>query len=310
MPTARPGSPHSRSGLIALDGELVHVVDGGTGPVVLFCCGLGQSWFDWDAVVPLLRGHRLVRLNRPGLGLSPRSARPSTLEAEAARIGAAADHFSRTAPVTVVAHSAAALHAEAYARTAPDRVAGLVLVDPSYEPDAVPTERPLRMVETAARQADAPLSVLLAALPLLRVVGPAAMRLAYRVSTARRLTGPDRPGWPPRPDPVPNALDAVYASGDTLASIVAELAAYRGQAVALRALRAVGFPAVPVRVLAATYGHGAERAAAWSAATAALAAELSAVHEVLPDAAHLAMLDRPDAVAVAVRALTAPPPRP
>jgi pimeloyl-ACP methyl ester carboxylesterase len=299
-----PARRRSRSELVSLDGELVHVVDGGTGPVVLFCCGLGQSWFDWDAVVPLLRGYHLVRLDRPGLGLSPRSARPSTLAVEAARIGAAADHFSPTAPVTVVAHSAAALHAEAYARTAPGRLTGLVLVDPSYEPDAVPTEHPLRGVETLARQADAPLSGLLATVPVGRLIGPPAVRLAYRHSTARRLTGPDRPGWPPRPDPVPDALTAVYSSGDTLASIVAELAAYRGQAVALRAMRAAPFPPVPVRVLAATYGLGADRAAAWSAATAALAAELSGAHEVLPDAAHLAMLDRPDAVAAAVRALT------
>ncbi|MEV0838414.1 alpha/beta hydrolase [Actinocatenispora sera] len=298
-----PGGWHSRSELRTVDGELVHVVDGGTGPVVLFCCGLGQSWFDWDAVVPLLRGYRLVRLDRPGLGLSPRSARPSTLDVEAARIAAAADRFSPAAPVTVVAHSAAALHAEAYARTAPDRLAGLVFVDPSYEPDAVASEQPLRGLETLARQADAPLSALLAAVPVARLIGPPAVRLAYRLGTARRLTGPDRPGWPPRPDPVPDALDAVYSSGETLASIVAELAAYRGQAVALRAMCAAPFPPVPVRVLAATYGLGTDRAAAWSAATAALAAELSAGHQVLPDAAHLAMLDRPDAVATAVRSL-------
>ncbi|BCJ36102.1 hypothetical protein Athai_36050 [Actinocatenispora thailandica] len=306
MPAGQPGVLRSRSGLVRLDGELVHLVDGGSGPAVLFCCGLGQSWFDWDAVIPLLRGHRLVRLNRPGLGLSPRSARPSTLEVEAARIAAAADHVSPTAPVTVVAHSAAALHAEAYARTAPHRVAGLVLVDPSYEPDAVATEQPLRAIETAARRADAPLSGLLAAVPVGRLVGPAAMRLGYRLSTARRLAGPDRPGWPRRPDPVPQALEAVYSSGDTLAAIVAELTGYRGQAVALRAMRAAPFPAVPARVLAATYRRTAERAAAWSAATAALAAELSADHVTLPDAAHLAMLDRPDAVAAAVRAVTDP----
>lgn len=301
-----PGGWHSRSELIALDGELVHVVTGGAGPVVLFSCGLGQSWFDWDAVVPLLRGYRLVRPDRPGLGLSPRSPRASTLAVEAARITAVADHFSPTAPVVVVAHSAAALHAEAYARSVPGRVAGLVFVDPSYEPDAVATEHPLRGVEALARWADTPLSGLLAAVPVGRIVGPPAVRLAYRLGTARRLSGPDRPGWPPRPDPVPDALAAVYSSGDTLASIVAELAAYRAQAVALRAMRAAPFPRVPARVLAATHGLGADRAAEWVAATAALAAELSAEHRVLPDAAHLAMLDRPDAVAAAVRALAAP----
>jgi pimeloyl-ACP methyl ester carboxylesterase len=43
-----------------------------------------------------------------------------------------------------------------------------------------------------------------------------------------------------------------------------------------------------------------------TAAGARLAADLSAELVVLPDAAHLVMLDRPDAVAEAVRALVAP----
>lgn len=288
---------HSVSELLRLDGEPVHVVHGGTGPTVLCCNGLGQAWYDWDAVVWLLRGYRLVRFDRPGLGLSPRSPRPSTLDTEVARIAAVADHFSPADPVVLVAHSAAALHAEAYARRSPHRLAGLVLVDPSYEPDAEPTRHPLRAIEFATRRGADRLHRLLTAVPVARAVAPTAARVAYRVSTVRRLAGPDRPGWPRRPDPVPDALQTVYRRADTLVAVLAELAAYRDQAVALRARRAAaGFPPVPTTVLTGRH----------TAAGARLAADLSAELVVLPDAAHLVMLDRPDAVAEAVRALVAP----
>lgn len=57
----------------------VHVVVDGEGPPVVLYGGLGGNWFDWDEVVELLSETCLVvRVDRPGYGLSPRppSARP------------------------------------------------------------------------------------------------------------------------------------------------------------------------------------------------------------------------------------------
>ncbi|MDA0638770.1 DUF998 domain-containing protein, partial [Nonomuraea sp. MCN248] len=117
---------------VPLPGPL-HVVRQGSGPAVLIACGPGGAWCHWDAVAAELARDRLViRFDRPGLGLSPASPVPPTLRGEAARLAALAP--AHPEQVTVVAHAAAAWHAEAFARLHPLRVAGLVLVDPPCLP--------------------------------------------------------------------------------------------------------------------------------------------------------------------------------
>lgn len=109
-----------------------HVVSQGSGPAVLLASGLGGTRAQWDAVAAdLAEDHTVIRFDRPGLGDSPAVPTPPTLYGEAARLAALApDHPQR---VTVVAHSMAAWHAEAFARLHPLRVSGVVLVDPSCE---------------------------------------------------------------------------------------------------------------------------------------------------------------------------------
>jgi pimeloyl-ACP methyl ester carboxylesterase len=281
----------------------MRVVVNGAGPTVLFANGLGQSWFDWDFVVGLLADeYRLVRFDRPGLGGTPLAARRPTLAAEAGRIAAVADTYSPDEPVVLVAHSAAALHAEAYVRVRPRRVAALVLVDPSTEPDAAPRPDAARgltrlTLDTLPRTVSA-----LAATRLATVFGPRLYRRTYRTQNRRRLTGPDAPGWAPRTDPMPHPVETVYGSASTTVAILAEFAAYRTQAVDLNHLRrTTERPAVPTTVLAALDGLGSGRTAGWLAATTRLATTLDARLVPLPDARHLVMVDRPDAVADAVR---------
>lgn len=293
-----------RAGTVELPGESLHVVVNGDGPTVVFANGLGESWFDWDAVVPLLPGHRLVRFDRPGLGGTPLPARKPDLAAELARIGAVADAYSPDAPVVLVAHSAAALHAEAYTRLHPARVAALLLVDPSSEPDAAPPVTPARRLTDLLLTGLPRATSALAATRITPLLGPRLFRLAYRGQNRRRLRGPDAPGWPPRTDPMPHPVDTVYGSPAATVTILAELAAYRSQAADLNALRrTTPYPGVPTTVLAALDGLTPTATTDHLAGTTHLAHLLSATHTPLPDARHLAMLDEPAAVADAITAL-------
>ena len=175
-------------------GTLLHVVrDGGHGPAVLFVQGLAGAWFEWDPVVPLLAGdHRLVRFDRPGLGWSQQATDaggrplPQSLAGEAERLGRVLDAVG-VAPgekVFVVAHSYGAFHAEAFARLHPERVAGIVFVDASAEPDITPAPGgPGRGLGQAVVRGTRLLG-------LNQVLGPAVRRLVYQAAS----TSPPGPG--------------------------------------------------------------------------------------------------------------------
>ncbi|MFF5175528.1 alpha/beta fold hydrolase [Micromonospora sp. NPDC000089] len=280
----------------------------GPDPVpVLLCAGMAEGAASWDALVPLLAGrHRIARLDRPGLGVVPDDGRVPTLAGEAARIGALVEELGR--PV-LVAHSAAALPAEAYARRHPERLAGLVLVDPSLvDPAPAGADAPapgptLAGVRRAhAERAAARLARLLVA------VAPTLGAAADRAGLAGRL-GP----WvwrravrrmsvrPPQPERA-----APYRSGSVLLRVLVELLAYPGMAADLVALRAAtGPPPLPVVVLTALGDLPTARGrAAWRAGHARLAASFpNGRQEVLRDARHLLPGDRPEVVAAAVAAL-------
>lgn len=124
---------------VRVDGVPLHVVVEGRGPVCVLSAGLAMAWFDWDAVAGLLAasGRTVVRFDRPGHGLSGPAAEPPTTAGEAHRIAGLLDVLGFTGPVTVVGHSIAAFHAEAFARLYPRRTAALVLLDGSVEEDPV-----------------------------------------------------------------------------------------------------------------------------------------------------------------------------
>jgi pimeloyl-ACP methyl ester carboxylesterase len=269
------------------DGERLHVVATGAGPAVLLLSGLGGAWFDWDRVVPLLDGYTVVAMDRPGLGRSAPARRLPTLAAEVARIAAVAARLP--APVLLVAHSLAGWHAEAYARTHPDQVAGVVLVDPSVV-ERPPRLRPLRIAPWLGLR------------PLARPAAARALGTRVRAGIAARqsLHG----------DPADPALIAeVYGRPDTLRAVVGELATYSRLGAALVRLRgAAAWPTpAPLRVLTALAGPVRRTAAEqWLVDHRRLAAAApDGTCVPLPDAAHQVMWDRPDAVADAVRAVSA-----
>ncbi len=209
-----------------------HVVRQGRGPAVLIAGGPAAAWCHWDGVAgELARTHTVIRFDRPGLGLSPASPVPPTLHGEAARLAALApEHPER---VAVVAHRAAAWHAEAFARLHPLRVSALVLVDPAAAPrGARGTSSPGR---TLGRWLPA-LGGTWGAAALARVAGPVAHRLLCGTADTHGL----------------------HSQGRVLAAAAGEWLARRDMAADLRVIRAEhAFPDVPVTVLVSGRARGA-----------------------------------------------------
>lgn len=273
-------------------------------PSVVFTSGLGGAWYDWDAVVALLAAEcgqpdrpALVRFDRPGLGWSEPAGAAPTVEGEAERIALLLDALQLSGPCVVVAHSMAAFHAEAFARLYPGRTAGLVLVDASAEPDAVPPaglEQRLRRVRA--------LGAVLRATGTGAAISPAVRRVVTAATSVRRADPAD-----------PAQLAASTAAGRPLAAALLENAVYLDQAAQLLELRCEKpFPQVPLAVLAALGAARVERRLVpggtlalkregWRSRQLGLAA-LSPYGKLvgLPDSAHHIPFDRPDAVADAV----------
>ncbi|MFB7515877.1 alpha/beta fold hydrolase [Streptomyces sp. NPDC056144] len=257
---------------VRIGGTAHHVAVEGTGPVCVLSAGLGLSWFDWDPVVPLLAPYRtVVRFDRPGHGLSAPATAPPTARGEADRIAALLDALGAREPATVVGHSIAGFHAEAFARLHPTRTHALVLVDSSVE------ERP-RPARTDAVARAAGLVLSAAGLPA--ALGPALRRAAVRNDSAPR-----------------ELIRRVYGTSRVLRGALLENAHYGAVAAGLLALGEDHPlpPDLPVAVLAAPDGS-----ARWERRQRALARRLGARYEAAEPSGHLVMKDRPDAVAGAV----------
>ena len=268
-------------GQATLCGRVVHLVSQpGAGPPILLLGGCGVPSYDWDLVAELLPDLALLRLDRPGLlgspwpGELPRLAdEVATLEALLAAVG----------PATVVAHSMAGFHAEALARKRPDLVAGLVLADGSVE-WAPRRPRPHRGWLWLARFVRRAMAV-----RPLRPAGSFVQRALVAAQSHRRFVEPVNP-----------MARRTFRHPDTIASVLAEQAAYAEQAWELAQLRESSrWPAIPTVVLSAAAGRGGR----WIADQARLATLLNARQIVVADSRHLIMIDRPDVVAEAVHAL-------
>ncbi|MFI8385693.1 alpha/beta fold hydrolase [Streptomyces sp. NPDC085540] len=277
-----------------VDGVPLHVVVEGRGPVCVLSAGLAMAWFDWDQVVaPLVAaGRTVVRFDRPGHGLSGPATEPPTTAGEAHRIAGLLNALglgTRAAgPVTVVGHSIAAFHVEAFARLYPERTAALVLVDGSTE-EAPHTTLPVALRTGAARALGR--AVTAAGLPA--ALGPLARRVTVRAS---RTGGSD-----------PAARDLVrrcYRTGRVWRGALLENCRYLDMAAELQALRGTHPLAAPTTVLAGHDGSAGRPALRWLSRQADLADLLGARFEVAEPAGHLVMLDRPGQVARAVLATT------
>jgi len=121
---------------VDVDGQRIHVTclgpTGGTEPTVLFEAGLGTPSDTWDLVVDTLSStHRTCSYDRPGTGASPPSPKPSRTSSDlAADLDAVLASSGVTGPCVLVGHSMAVWPLAVFARAHPEKVAGVVLVDP------------------------------------------------------------------------------------------------------------------------------------------------------------------------------------
>ncbi|MEV6651139.1 alpha/beta hydrolase [Streptomyces sp. NPDC051219] len=271
---------------VRVGGVPLHVVVEGSGPVCVLSAGLAMSWYDWDRVVPLLAPSRtVVRFDRPGHGLSAPAAVPPTAAGEAHRIAGVLDALGLTGPATVVGHSIAGFHVEAFARLQPARTAAVILVDGSVEEHARAPAAPA--LRTAAART---LGSVLTAAGAPAALGPLTRRALVRLS---RTGGGD---------PAPDALvRRCYRTGRVLRGALLENARYLDVAAELLALRERHpLPDVPVTVLAGHDGSNGRCAMRWLDRQAALADRLGARFEAAERSGHLVMLDDPWSVARAV----------
>jgi pimeloyl-ACP methyl ester carboxylesterase len=271
---------------VRVGGRLVHLsVRAGRRPPVLLLGGCGVPSPFWEGVVELLPDRHVVLLDRPGLLGSPWPGRLPTLAEEVATLTDLVHQVG--GPVVVVAHSMAGPHAEALARTRPEQVVGLVLVDASVEwrlrrPGALDLLR-RGFWRTLARWVQ-------------RLTGGSVLnavtRLAARLVVVRqsKLSLKDAP-------PGLRAL----AAPDATASLLAEQGAYLDQLRDLDQLRRrLPWPGRPTVVLTAA-GDGGLR---WLADQRRLADLLGGRQVVAEEARHLMMLDSPSLIVCAVRAVT------
>ncbi|SEL19031.1 alpha/beta fold hydrolase [Streptacidiphilus jiangxiensis] len=315
LPLLPPRRPPGR--FLMVWGRAVHLVDeggaGADGPVALLESGLGGSWLGWDPVAAELlpppdrspaaepaggradepaegpRPLRVLRADRPGLGRSQPAPGVPSLALRAAWTAALLDAVGVRVPVVVCGHSLGGLYAEAFARLYPGRVAGVVLVE-AHAPNvtgAVLGHRQARV--RAARLAGHAFRCA----GLSQVVAPGVRRLGMRTQSARRGDQSD----------VGDAYRSAYGAGHCLTEAMVERVLVRDFLAELAELRATTrFPQVPLRVLcgvgAAPEVYGAQ------AAMSPLGRRVE-----VEGALHLMPVDRPDAIAAAVREAAAGPPR-
>jgi len=118
-------------------------------PVVVFESGLGDGLAPWKSVASRVAARtQVLTYSRAGYGRSTSSRSPRAPATIAAELDELLQALSLRPPYVLVAHSIGALYVQAYAAAHPDRVAALVLVDPTH-PDQLARMRDEAPVDAA-----------------------------------------------------------------------------------------------------------------------------------------------------------------
>jgi pimeloyl-ACP methyl ester carboxylesterase len=121
---------HPQSKFLTIDGQLVHYIDEGSGPPVVLVHGSYGSLRMWDSWAgKMVARHRVIRFDRPGMGLSgPAPNGRYDAATEANLIGALTESLG-VPRFDLAATSSAGEAAAAFAAGHPDRVRGIILAN-------------------------------------------------------------------------------------------------------------------------------------------------------------------------------------
>jgi pimeloyl-ACP methyl ester carboxylesterase len=138
--------------MVDIGGRKLHAQISGpstcSGPTVILEAGLAATSLSWATVLPLIADFaRVVSYDRAGLGWSDNAVAPATALNAARDLHALLGHAELPGPYVLVGHSLGGLIARIFQQQYPDKVAGLVLVDPVARTEwRVPTEQRRRML--------------------------------------------------------------------------------------------------------------------------------------------------------------------
>jgi len=118
-----------------VDGRQVETATAGSGgaATVVFEAGLGDDWTPWDQVADEVAQHaRVFAYSRPGYGASGPPTTPRNPAQIVEELRALLAHEGYAPPYLLVGHSMGGTYMELFARSHPDEVVGVVLVDPRH----------------------------------------------------------------------------------------------------------------------------------------------------------------------------------
>jgi pimeloyl-ACP methyl ester carboxylesterase len=130
--TAYPAGTPFRAQYRVVDGTRLRMIDTGRGAPVVFIHGFGASLYSWRKTLPpvVAAGYRVIAFDNRGFGFSEKPAGGYSNAAYARLVIALLDSLGAASAV-LVGHSMGGAIAAEVALTHPDRVRGLVLIDPA-----------------------------------------------------------------------------------------------------------------------------------------------------------------------------------
>jgi pimeloyl-ACP methyl ester carboxylesterase len=291
--------------LIDIGGRRLHASVAGSGErVVVLESGIAASSLSWALVAPkVAKFARVITYDRAGLGWSDAAVHKCTAVDATDDLARLLEVMAVAEPVIIAGHSFGGLIARIFQQRFPERVAGLVLVDPVVRTEwrvMTPTLR--RGVALSRRGATlARLGVVSVALKLLMSGSRSIPKMLARVSAGRgasvteRLTGEVRK-MPPELWPAIASHWSQAGSFRAMADTLENLPVSVGQ---LDAEKLLGD--LPVIVLSATGANELARAEHQHDAGLSTHGE----HEIVPGSGHWMQLDAPDAVVEAIQRVSA-----
>jgi len=114
--------------------RLYYEVSGSGSPTIIFENGSACELTDWRSVAPeIAKTNKILLYDRAGLGKSDFGTCPRNASRRVAELNTLLTSANITPPYIIVAHSLGAILARDFQHLYPDKVVGLVLVDPGHE---------------------------------------------------------------------------------------------------------------------------------------------------------------------------------